>query len=152
MTYRQVKEKAKNKARDKKKNKQKAMPKPVHVDEIADGPGVFTVKGINVQRGEKGELMPTWVQDNQRYHINLRGGDRDDVFHVTRESNPRIQYFFKGSGTSIESVFPNARERGKSTQRDPATDQDVTTKKPFRDLPDEVQNFIMNNWDKIFGE
>jgi hypothetical protein len=70
---------------------------------------------------------------------------------VTRESNPRIQYFFRGSGESIEGVQPNARERGKSTQRDPATDEKVSTKRSFGDLPDDVQTFVKTYWDKIFG-
>ncbi len=150
MAYRNVKEKATAKAKDKKKQKA-PKPKPVYVDKIDDGPGVVDVNGVNVQRGERNELMPTWVQDNHRYHINLQGGDRDDVFHVTREGHPRIQYFFKGTGTSIVSVHPNPRERGKSTQRDPATDEKVSTKRPFDELPSEVQDFIKNNWNDIFG-
>jgi hypothetical protein len=153
MTYRNVKEKAANKARDK-KNKQKdkkTKPRTDYADAIDAGPGVYAVNGINVQRGERNELMPTWTQGSFRYHINLQGGDRDHVYHVTRESNPRIQYFFTGTGTSIESVFPNKKERGKSTQRDPFTDEDVTTKLPFNQLPSDVQDFVKNYWSQILG-
>lgn len=148
--YSQVKEKTKNKARDKRK-KQKAKPKSDFVDEIKAGAGVFAVDGKNVQRGTGGELMPTWVQGNARYHINLQGGDRDDVYHVTREGHPRIHYFFTGTGNDIVGVHPNKTERGKSKQKDPETGDLVPTKRSFDDLPADVQKFVRENWDAIFG-
>jgi hypothetical protein len=143
--YAQVKEKAK------KKTKAKVKKTVVVMDQIEDGDGVFDVNGTNVQRGAHNELMPTWVQDNAKYHINLKGGERDRVFHVSREGIPMVHYYFKGTGTDIEGVQPTAKERGSSPIKKDADGEKVNTKLSFDNLPGDVQKFIRDNWDDILG-
>jgi hypothetical protein len=142
--YTQVKQNAKKKVKD--KNIKKVAP----AEEIEDGAGVYDVDGINVKRGERNELMPTWVQGGAQYHINLKDGDGES-FHVTHEGVPKIQYFFKGSGTDIKGVQPSKGERGKSSKMDYRVGHEVNTKRSFNDLPDDVQNFIRDNWADILG-
>lgn len=145
--YAQVKANAKNKARNK-KNTQPKQRSVVPEFDAADA-HVVTVNGINVHQGTD---MPTWVQNNARYHINLRDGDKDRVFHVTREGIPKVQYFFEGAGTDIVGVQPTGSERGgRSTKKDSETGEDVHTKRSFNDLPRDVQDFVRNYWDQILG-
>ncbi|HEX5407940.1 MAG TPA: hypothetical protein VFX16_37220 [Pseudonocardiaceae bacterium] len=145
--YNQVKEKAKNKSKDQSKKTTKVEV----VDEIEDGAGVYDVNGTNVQRGTRNEFMPSWVQSNAKWHINMRGGDRDHVYHVSREGIPMVQYYFTGTGADIVGVQPNAVERGNSTIKKDAEGDKVHTKRTFDDLPAEVQNFIRDNWYDILG-
>lgn len=108
----------------------------------AYGPGqddVHLVGQIYVLR-PKG-MMPTWEQEGFRWHINLKSGDRDRVYHVTRESRPKVHYFFSGTGEDIVSETANKQEQGY---------QDGT-KESFHDLPPDVQEFIMDNWNGIMG-
>lgn len=135
----------------KKKTKTKVKKTVEVMDQIDAGPGVYTVNGINVQRGTRSELMPRWVQENAMWHINLKGGDRDRVFHVSREGIPMVHYYFKGTGTDIEGVRPTAKEMGSSSIKKDADGDDVKTKRSFDDLPADVQGFIRNNWAAILG-
>lgn len=136
--YAQVKEKSKKKVAEKVKAKKEAEPY------TAGDPDVYVVNGINVSRPRG--VMPSWVQAGERWHINLRDSERDNVYHVTREGSPMIHYFFEGTGEDIEGVQPSKSERGaRSVQGE------VHTKRSFDDLPQEVQDFVRGNWTNILG-
>jgi hypothetical protein len=137
--YAQVKEKSKKKVAEKvKAKKQEAEPY------TAGNPDVHVVNGINVFRPRG--VMPSWVQRGERWHINLKDSERDNVYHVTREGSPMIHYFFKGTGEDIEGVQPSKSERGANSVQG-----DVHTKRSFDDLPEEVQDFVRGNWTGILG-
>ena len=114
-----------------------------------DQDNVVRVGRINVLQVEG--LMPTWVQEGYRWHINLKDSDREGVFHVSREGSPMVHYYFTGTATDIEGVQPNAKERGSHPIKKDADGEDVHTKRPFDDLPSEVQKFVKNYWSEILG-
>ena len=137
--YDLAKEKAKKKVAEKVRAK-KQVAEPYN----ASGPDVYVVNGINVFRPRG--MMPTWVQKGERWHINLKDSERDNVYHVTCEGSPMIHYFFKGTGEEIKGVQPSKSERGaRSVQGE------VHTKRSFDDLPEEVQDFVRGNWTSILG-
>ena len=139
--YAQVKEKSKKKVAEKVKAKREAEPYTLG----KNNPDVHAVNGINVFRPRG--VMPSWVQNGERWHINLRNSERDNVYHVTREGSPMIHYFFEGTGEDIEGVQPSKSERGaRSVQGE------VHTKRSFDDLPQEVQDFVWGNWKDILGD
>jgi len=125
--------------------KEREPAEPFGDDEI----GVVKVNGINV-RQVKG-TMPTWVQEGYRWHINLKGADREGVYHVSREGSPMVHYSFSGTGDDIESVTPSGRERGSRSIKKDADGEDVHTKLSFKDLPSAVQEFVKGYWNEILG-
>jgi hypothetical protein len=132
--YQQIKENSKSKVKQKKGAK-----KTEAEEEFALGADVYDVSGIHVSRASD---MPTWVQGGVRYHLNVRGGDRDRVYHVTREGSSKTHYFFKGTGMDITAVRPSDSEVGGSLSG---------TKTTFKDLPGDVQDFVRGNWNDILG-
>lgn len=94
--------------------------------------GVNNIVPIVGMMVDKRTKMPTWDQDDARYHINLT----TTTFHVTKEGNPKIQYYFKMKGLEIVDAQPTPEERGGPK----------ATKKKFSDLPDDVQAYVRANY------
>lgn len=86
---------------------------------------------------EKKGNYAQWTYDDHDYHINLKLGDR---YHVTRESNPKIHYFFTGFGEDLRSAQPTKAERGKKG-----------TSLPFNALDEDFQAFIRENFLALLG-
>lgn len=125
--------------------KEKEPAEPFGDDEI----GVVKVNGINVRQGEG--QMSTWVQEDHRWHINLRHSEQEGVYHVSREGSPMVHYYFSGTGTGIRGEQPSTGERGSRSIKKDSDGEDVHTKKSFDDLPAAVQVFVKNYWVKILG-
>lgn len=81
---------------------------------------------------KRGTECVSWDFDNVRYHINLRTATN----HVTRESIPKVHYFFKGTGDAITDERPTPGEAGAQAE----------TKKMFSALPPAVQKFVKENY------
>ncbi|MEM6685257.1 MAG: hypothetical protein AAF617_05620 [Bacteroidota bacterium] len=92
--------------------------------------------------------MPTWEQGGHRYHINTS----TETYHITREGNPKIHYFYKGAGEEIQDTQPTKAERGgKSKRKVKGQPGKVKTKTVFSALPKSVQTFIKGNYIAILS-
>jgi hypothetical protein len=139
--YELAKEKAKKKVAEKVKAKKRAAEPYIAGPKYPD---VYVVGNVNVFRPRG--MMPTWVQNGETWHINLKDAERENEYHVTCEGSPMIHYFFTGTGRDIKGVQPSKSERGaRSVQGE------VHTKRSFDDLPEEVQDFVRGNWTSILG-
>jgi hypothetical protein len=74
-----------------------------------------------------------WDQDGDSWHINWRLGEAD-VYHVTKESEKKIHYFFTiEAGDVSDATAPKSMKGRKGTS------------KKFSALPRSVQDFITAN-------
>lgn len=90
--------------------------------------------------------MPTWEQDNVKYHINLS----TDTYHVTKETSPKVHYFYEGYGDEIKDKQPTKAERGGKSKKK-VKGAVVVTKTVFSKLPAAVQTFIKANYREILA-
>ncbi|MCB1353106.1 MAG: hypothetical protein KDK03_10255 [Rhodobacteraceae bacterium] len=112
--------------------------------------GRFEAQPAVLQRVRVGQIevspsggMPTWEQGGQTYHLNLTTA----TFHVTREGNPKIHYFYEGYGEGITDKQPTQGERGsKKKDRDR---KKVKTSTVFSALPQNVQDFIRTHYAEL---
>ncbi|HEX7313768.1 MAG TPA: DUF4157 domain-containing protein [Pyrinomonadaceae bacterium] len=102
-----------------------------------------TIAGIEVEN--EGQ-MPTWEQDGVKYHINLT----TDTYHVTKETSPKVHYFYEGYGEDIKDKQPSKAERGGKSKKK-VKGAVVVTKTVFSKLPAAVQTFIKGNYREILA-
>jgi hypothetical protein len=85
-----------------------------------------------LQTRVNGMRSVSWDYFGERYHINLSQGTP----HVTLETNPKIHYYFEGTGEDIEPRQANKKD-DKSTSG---------TQEMFSALNPEIQRFIKKHW------
>ena len=119
----------------------------------AENAGEPTAQRRVAQRVMIGEIevknegqMPTWTQDDIKYHINLT----TDTYHVTKETSPKVHYFYEGYGDEIKDKQPTKAERGGKSKKK-VKGEVVVTKTVFSKLPLTVQTFIKGNYREILA-
>ena len=83
----------------------------------------------------------SWVQDDNRWHINWRLGE-SNVYHVTDEdTNPKTHYFFVLSSSEISDAVAPKDMKGKKG-----------SSKKFSALPGSVAAFVRTNIDALMPQ
>lgn len=92
-----------------------------------------TIGGISVSAQDNG-AYPQWDMENYTWHIHWGALDKNSkMYHcVTRESNPKVHYFF--TYDSGELVSRSSGQRGQ---------------KKFDDLPKKVRDYVTANIDAL---
>ncbi|MCX2954538.1 hypothetical protein [Lentzea sp. NEAU-D7] len=99
--------------------------------------GVVKIDGVNVDFGQS---MPTWDMEGERWHLNVRYGNKD-FYHVTSEGTKKMRYWFKSEGGRLVGGLPASNYRSSVGG----------THHMFGDLPDKVKLFVERNWSELLG-
>jgi len=102
--------------------------------------GVVQAQEIGGKEVDISNGYTSWQQDDTKWHINWRLGEKD-VYHVTNESvNPKVHYFFTlDAGLINDATAPKGMKGRKGTS------------KKFSALPDNVKSFIEANIQELQG-